>query len=80
MGLLVVGRQRQRCCALTQGRIFASILSGTVSTGTAHHNNRGRLSGRGIAEARVAEAMGWWGRGGATAAAAADKHPQELLF
>jgi len=65
MGLLVVGRQRQRCCALTQGGISASISSGTVSTGTAHHNNRGGLSGWGIDEARVAEAMEWWGRGGA---------------
>jgi len=46
------------------------ISSGTVSTGTAHHNNRGGLSGWGIDEARVAEAMEWWGRGGATAAAA----------
>ena len=50
--------------------ISASISSGTVSTGTAHHNNRGGLSGWGIDEARVAEAMEWWGRGGATAAAA----------
>ena len=35
-----------------RGNLRLLISSGTVSTGTAHHNNRGGLSGRGIAEAR----------------------------
>jgi len=48
-----------------RGNLRLLSSSGTVSTGTAHHNNRGGLSGWGIDEARVAEAMEWWGRGGA---------------
>jgi len=36
-----------------RGNLRLLISSGTVSTGTAHHNNRGGLSGGGIAEVRV---------------------------
>ena len=36
-----------------RGNLRLLISSGTVSTGTAHHNNRGELSGWGNGEARV---------------------------